>query len=178
MYKKDIARNKWFAILTIAWIVIYISACSSKQPTLKYPDLKITNVTLTNGIEINGSQKIPGQPTSLFSAKDDAVFAFIDYDNLTGNHTFRWEWIDPAGGVYLDTGNHKVKAPADSYVEHGSVWHQIKLSGEKAETLPGNWKINVYMDNQLISANSFQVSSTYKAASSKSSMFLKPVLRL
>ncbi len=154
-----------FICLTVASMIICIASCSSRRLSLPEPNIKINNVVLTKGLISIGDQKTPDQPATIFSSNDDAVIAFVEYDNLIGKHTFRWEWIDPDGMLYMDTGSHKVKVPSNSYIEHGSAWQQIKLKGEKAENKPGNWKVVIYLDDQLISTNSFQVSSSVQSES-------------
>lgn len=166
-----------FMVLTTALMIFFITSCSSKHPSTPKPNFNINNITLAKGLKSIGDQKIPEQPTNFFSANDDSVIAFVEYDNLVGKHTFRWEWIDPNGMLYMDTGSHKIKAPSDSYIEHGSVWHQINLKGEKAEKLPGNWKVVIYMDDQLISTNAFQLSSPFQSASSEA-VGMPPILSI
>jgi len=153
-------------VLMTFLIFFFIPACSSNHISSLRSNSKINTVILAKGLKSIGDQKIPDQPTTFFSTKDDAVIAFVDYDNnITGTHTFRWEWIDPDGMLYLDTGSQKIQAPSDSYIEHGSAWHQIDLKGEKAEKLPGKWKVIIYMDDQLISKSTFQLTSPVQSVS-------------
>ena len=151
-------------VLMTALVIFFIASCSHKPPSIPEPNLKINKITLAKGLKTINDQKIPDQPTTFFSAKDDAVVAFVEYDNLVGTHTFRWEWIDPDGMLYFDTGSLKTEAPTDNYIEHRSVWHQINIKGEKAEKLPGKWKVIIYMDDQLIAKNTFQLTSPVQSA--------------
>jgi len=138
-----------------------LNGCSSNNVDIKPPDFKLKAVTLAKAIKSKGNQRIPLDSTTMFSSDDDVAVAIVEYDNLFANHDFRWEWIDPKGKPYMVTGKHEVKIPSGDYIEYGSTWHQIAIKGERASRLPGNWKVNIFMDDQLLSSNSFIIEKKF-----------------
>lgn len=123
----------------------------------KPPDFRITETTLAKGIDDQGTHAIPVNPTATFTTEDREVISFIDYKNLSGSHALRWEWYDPEVGLYAKTSNYPMQSSRGKYIQEGSASHRISVKGAKAETLPGEWKVKIYLDNDLTAQKSFRI---------------------
>lgn len=168
---KNLGRVFWVGILMVAIGI----GCSSSKPNIRIPDMQITSTTLSKDVKTSGNADIPVNKTSVFSADDERVISHVAYHNLSGNHNFRWKWVDPSGKLYLDTKSYMVSAPSGKLVKDGSVWHQISVANEKAMTIPGDWNVKVYLDDQLISSQDFVVTASSKSVGMPPMLIIKDI---
>ena len=141
---------------------LFISACSSTKVVKKPPPFRIVETTLSKGVDDKGTRGIPLNPTTTFTTEDPEVISFIEYANLSGKHVLRWEWYGPDGKLYSKTGNYPIKSSRNRYIRKGSACHKISLKGAKAQNLPGEWNVKIYLDdvfaaNKYFSINKIQV---------------------
>ena len=169
-------RGNSFYLLWLGILMLAIGmGCSSSTPNVRIPDMQIANTTLAKDVTTSGNADVPVNTTSVFSADDERIISYVAYHNLTGKHEFRWKWVDPSGNLYLDTNGYKVSAPSGKMVRDGSVWHQISVAGEKAMTMPGDWRAEIYMDDQLIARQDFVVTASAKSASMPPMLTIKDI---
>lgn len=124
-------------------------ACSmfkAKEETPILP-LKILNTTISKYSIIKGNIGIPALPTRFFSIEDKEVAAHVTFSNVTGEHTFRWDWYSPDGHLYLTSGNHAIKVRPGKYHKEGTVCHRLPLKGSNAVTHLGTWTLKIYLDD-------------------------------
>ena len=139
----------------------FIFACSSTKEIKKPPLFTHGEPVLSKGIKTNydGTKGSPDKPTTAFSAADPEVIASLKLNNLSGKHTLRWDWYDPNGNVYHSTGNYPIETSKGKYVRQATAWHRLALHGEKATDYPGDWKVNIYLDNEFIASKMFKIIS-------------------
>jgi hypothetical protein len=140
-------------------LTMMLAACSSTKQVVKRPVFRITETTLAKGIEDRGTHAIPVHPTTTFSTEDQEVVSLIDYENLTGHHTIRWEWYRPDGTLYTKTANYPLRSSSTTYIPRGSACHRISVNGAKAGSLPGDWSVRIYLDDALSARKDFRITA-------------------
>lgn len=143
-----------FLLLTLPALLF---ACTSTTGVKKPPAFRITETTLAQGLEDKGTRAVPLNPTNTFTTQDSEVVSFLNYENLSGSHALRWEWYGPDGSLYTTTANYPIQSSPGNYIKEGSACHRISVKGAKAETLPGEWHVKIYLDNDLTAQKSFRI---------------------
>jgi hypothetical protein len=146
--------KKVFLLLTLPALVF---ACASSTGVKKPPAFRITETTLAQGLEDRGTRALPVNITHTFTTHDSEVVSFLTYQNLSGTHTLRWEWYDPEGRLYTATENYPLHSSPGYYIKEGSACHRISVKGAKAESLPGDWHVKIYLDNDLTAHTPFKI---------------------
>jgi hypothetical protein len=147
-----------FLILSLS-----VFSCSSTKEIKKPPQLTYDYPVLSKAIKYEGNQGIPVNPTATFSTDDTEAIASVKLKNLSEKHTLRWDWYDPDGKLYYSTGNSPIKVSSGRYLREATAWHKISIRGEKAARTPGDWKVNVYLDNEFIASKGFKIQPTLAA---------------
>ena len=132
-------------------------ACTSTKLVRKPPPFRIVRMTLAKGVDDRGTRGIPVNPTTTFTTQDPQVVSFVEYENLSGGHELRWEWYSPDGKLYSKTRNYPIKSSTDKYIREGSASHKISVKGTKAQKLPGEWKVRIYLDDVVAEAKYFKI---------------------
>ena len=136
---------------------LLIFACASTKAVKKPPPFRIVRATLAKGVDDRGTRGIPVNPTTTFTTQDPQVVSFVEYENLSGRHELRWEWYSPDGKLYSKTRNYPIKSSTDKYIRQGSACHKISVKGTKAQNLPGEWKVRIYLDDLVAEAKYFRI---------------------
>jgi len=142
---------------------LFIFACSSIKVAKKPSPFRIVRTTLSKGVDDRGTRGIPLNPTTTFTTEDPEVLSFVEYENLLGKHKLRWEWYDPRGNLYTKTGNYPIKSSKNKYIKEGSACHKISVKGAKAQNLPGEWNVKVYLDDVIVEKKYFRINKTQVA---------------
>lgn len=121
----------------------------------KAPQPKFNGIVLAKAVDTSGTVGIPVALTSNFSINDEQAVAFLSFDNLTGTHRLRWEWIAPDGGIYLVSNDYAIAANKGKYLPKVSAWHRISIKYEPASATLGKWKVAVYVDDELVDVKPF-----------------------
>jgi hypothetical protein len=132
-------------------------SCASQKTTAKKPPPLFKSVVLAKEVDESGTIGIPKGATDQFNTLDQRVVALLKFENLYGTHKLRWQWIDPNGNVYLETKNYPLKVNDGKYLPEVTAWHQISLKDDPAVDNPGQWAVNIFVDNELIKSKSFHV---------------------
>jgi hypothetical protein len=114
-------------------------------------------MVLARKIDESGTIGVPKRKTSEFHTQDEQVVALLSFENLYGTHNLRWQWIDPDGNVYVETKNYPLKVDHGKYLPEVTAWHQISLKDEPAVDSPGQWAVNIFVDDELIESKSFHI---------------------
>jgi len=146
----------WNAAIGLS-IIVLLFACASQKMIEQKPPPEFKGIVLAKGIDDSGMIGVPQEPTGDFNTEDEQIFAYLAFDNLSGKHNLRWEWITPNGEVYLATHNYPLKANKGKYLPKVTAWHPISLKNEPAAELPGRWSVNVFVDDELIASEPFNV---------------------
>ncbi|MBU0994235.1 MAG: hypothetical protein KJ737_17225 [Proteobacteria bacterium] len=151
-----IAYKRSFAMTVIAIASIFLLvSCAPKVNRINRPSMIVKTMVLSKGIhEANRQVQIHGSDDS-FSMNDEEICASMQISNFIGEHKFRWEWIRPDNQLYYSTGNHQLKAEKNKYMKSVTAFHKLGIKGKEAEKFPGNWKINLYMDDEPVASKMF-----------------------
>src|SRR3972149_3293011 len=142
---------KRLSVLSTFTILIFLlSSCASTVEVKKAPPSRFVEATLSKGI-IKGVIAKPSEATSTFSTEDPEVIAHVKFENISGKHTLRWEWVDPNGKFYYSTGHHPVRVSEGKYQKEVTAWNKMFVRGEKAADLLGDWQGKDYLMNELLS---------------------------
>lgn len=100
-----------------------------------------------------------GSPVQLgddFTTHDARATVWLDLRDLAHAHTIRYRWFDPAGNLYLDSGPVALN-PDGAYRPRATVSASMPIAGAAAAWLPGEWKVVVEYDGEILSTQPFQI---------------------
>jgi hypothetical protein len=97
-------------------------------------------------------EKNPLQETNFFSSQDEKVVTWFrfSYDSAEKFKLY-WEWITPENKLYH---RGEVEMEAGSYTNY-RTWYWIKIKGNYASQLPGEWKVRVYINDIFLAERNF-----------------------
>jgi tetratricopeptide (TPR) repeat protein len=73
---------------------------------------------------------------------------------MVGASRVEWLWYSPDGNVYArDT--YQIPSPVYDYWDVYTVWSFMPISGEKAADLGGDWRVDIFLDGQMIMTEQF-----------------------
>ena len=103
-------------------------------------------------------EKNPLRETNFFLPQDEKVVTWIrfSYDSAEKFKLY-WEWITPEGKLYH---RGEVEMEADSYTNY-RTWYWIKIKGNYASQLPGEWKVRVYINDIFLAEKNFFIAGTF-----------------
>jgi hypothetical protein len=145
------------AVVISLCVFFLVCSCASQKTTAKKPPPKFQSMVLAREIDESGTIGVPKRKTSEFHTQDEQVVALLSFENLYGTHNLRWQWIDPDGNVYVETKNYPLKVDHGKYLPEVTAWHQISLKDEPAVDSPGQWAVNIFVDDELIESKSFHI---------------------
>jgi hypothetical protein len=108
----------------------------------------LQKISLCKGI----LEKNPLRQTNFFFPQDEKVVTWLrfSYDSPE-NFVLRWEWITPQGKLYH---RGEVEMEAGTYTNY-RTWYWIKIKGNYASQLPGEWKVKVYVNDIFLTEKNF-----------------------
>jgi hypothetical protein len=94
----------------------------------------------------------PLRGTNFFFPQDEKVVTWIrfSYDSAEKFKLY-WEWITPQGKLYH---RGEVEMEAGSYSNY-RTWYWIKIKGNYASQLPGEWKVKAYINDVFLAERNF-----------------------
>jgi len=119
------------------------------------PPPKFNGIVLAKDVDASGTVGVPVELTSHFSNNDEQVVAFLSFDDVARSHTLRWEWIEPGGGIYLVSNDYSIVVNKGKYLPKVTAWHRISINNEHAADTLGEWKVAVYVDDELVGVKPF-----------------------
>ncbi|MBF0225829.1 MAG: hypothetical protein HQK76_10270 [Desulfobacterales bacterium] len=144
-------------LMAFMFLLICASCSFYKKNESNLPPVRILDATIAKSIDFKGDLAFPVYPSQIFSPQDKEAVSHVEIENLTGYHEIKWEWIEPDGKIYISTDNYKLKVGRGKIIPKSSVWHEMFINGEKAAELSGMWKINIYLDDALVSSQEFEI---------------------
>ena len=134
----------WFFVLIF---LIIFSGVSMAQEVAKDSEY-LQKIALCKDI----LEKDPLRQTNFFFPQDDKVVTWLrfSYDSPE-NFVLRWEWITPQGKLYH---RGEVEMEAGSYSNY-RTWYWIKIKGNYASQLPGEWKVKAYINDVFLAERNF-----------------------
>jgi hypothetical protein len=142
--------------------MLFFTGCSAKKAPAKTPKLSLPHAMITNDIDASNPEKAFEKPITEISPTDSYVASVAEFSGLIGEHEFRWDWFDPAGQLYYTTNNFSINESGNKKPD-GVAWHKIAVNGEPAESLPGKWRVQIFVDDALFQTSSFYVSKKIDA---------------
>jgi len=136
--------------------------CGGSKTIQKTPKFQYAGTTLSKGVKSSGKLDMPTMVTNRFDADDKAVYAHLNLENLSGDHKIRWDWYSPDGKLYYTTGNTRIKASRGNYIPKCTPWHSLSIKGDKAQEMPGEWRLKVFFDNEVLESKNFSIIATKK----------------
>jgi len=103
-------------------------------------------------------EKNPLRGTNFFFPQDEKVVTWIRF-SYDSEEKFKlyWEWITPEGKLYH---RGEVEMEAGSYTNY-RTWYWIKIKGNYASQLPGEWKVRVYINDIFLTEKNFFIVGTF-----------------
>ena len=97
-------------------------------------------------------EKNPLRVTNSFFPQDEKVVTWLrfSYDSAE-KFILKWEWITPQGKLYH---RGEVEMESGSYINY-RTWYWIKIKGNYASQLPGEWKARVYINDISLAERNF-----------------------
>ena len=138
-------------------VVFLLLSCASQKMVENKPAPKFQGMVLAKNIDQSGEIGVPRETAGEFNLEDKQVISFLTFENLSGKHKLRWEWIAPTGKTYLATNEYSLDVDKGKYLPKVTAWHTISIKNEPAEDLPGKWLVNAYVDDELIDTKPFQM---------------------
>jgi hypothetical protein len=140
----------WLFVLIF---LIIFSGVSMAQEVAKDSEYLQKIVLCKDVLEMN-----PLRQTNFFFPQDDKVVTWLrfSYDSPE-NFVLRWEWITPQGKLYH---RGEVEMEAGSYTNY-RTWYWIKIKGNYASQLPGEWKVKAYINDIFLAERNFFMVSPF-----------------
>ncbi len=134
-------------------------ATNGKKAGTTAPRL-VYGVVLAKGILEKDGIGEPQNPTSVFTAKDKQAVAIVRMNNLAGRNKLRWDWHAPGGELYISSNDFSLDSvSAGKYMRSMTAWHALRICGDRAEKLSGQWRVYIYLNDKLIEHKMFTIVS-------------------
>jgi hypothetical protein len=138
-------------------ILFLLLSCASQKMVENRPPPKFQGMVLAKDIDDSGALGVPREMTSEFSTDDKEVISFSTFENLSGSHKLRWEWVAPTGKVYLASNAYPLEAGKGKYLPKVTAWHKISLKDDPAADIPGKWLVKLFVDDEMVDSKPFHV---------------------
>lgn len=128
----------------------------SEQPPAYYGDVNVVDHTMARGVTSSGE---PFGRSALFSGGDVAAYSWIKFGPVYEPHTLNWRWISP-DGVLFSVSSCLIPDPKSRGLDHWfspQYWSMLSIRGTPAQRLAGLWKVQIYLDSQLVVEESFTI---------------------
>ncbi|MFC1507356.1 zinc ribbon domain-containing protein [Thermoproteota archaeon] len=104
----------------------------------------------------------PIDPTTIFYDTDEEVCFLFSVDYVTTSHSIIIKWYDDEDKLF-DTINEQIPHPNSggyTYWTSYSYFNCLPIKGEDAADLPGQWKVELYLDGNKEVTEFFEIKST------------------
>ena len=150
--KRNIVRMElWLFVLIFLVIFSGASIAQEAAKDLEY----LQKITLCKDI----LEKNPVQETVFFTPQDEKVVTWLrfSYDSAE-KFLLKWEWITPQSKLYH---RGEVEMETGSYANY-RIWYWIKIKGNYASQLPGEWKVRVYINDIFLTERYFFIEKSFR----------------
>ncbi len=145
------------AILSIL-IILSIFAASSQHVNA----YTIVNHVTCKGVDDSGDMWKPIDPTTIFYDTDEEVNLFINFEYETTSHSMIIKWYDPEDKLFETDDGHldNPKLEGLDYHEWYVYYWSLDIKDHDAADLPGQWKVEVFIDDKKEFTEFFEIKST------------------
>ena len=152
-----INRNSIGKNVTVMALAITLLLSSSPLGALAQDQSngQLLDHSMTSGVD--ASTNYATQRTNVFSSTDSRAYSWLELGNV-GAGTVKWTWYSPDGNVYYN-GKVNIPQPNGAVWDKYFVWNHISIDGHNAANQPGDWHVDVYLDNQQILTEQFSITS-------------------
>jgi hypothetical protein len=96
----------------------------------------------------------PEEVTDAFSTEDSAAMSALKIGPVTGSHPIQWRWYSPDGALYTSYDD---SINPSNMGDSVWAWSYLFIRGNDAESMPGNWKVDVSLDGQHLLTEQFTI---------------------
>lgn len=108
-------------------------------------------------IDIDEESYQPIGVTYSFSVDDEVAISWINFGPVDRSYEVLWEWYSPDNEFYFTWCEVLEDPGEDYYWEEYPIWSWIDIAGYEASQMPGEWRIDIYLDAILIATESFTI---------------------
>jgi len=143
--KKNIFRMElWLFVLIFLVIFSGVSIAQEAAKDSEY----LQKIALCKDV----LEKNPLSETNFFISQDEKVVTWLRFSyNSPEKFSLNWEWITPEGKLYH---RGEVEMEAGSYTNY-RTWYWIKIKGNYASQLLGEWKVRVYINDIFLAERNY-----------------------
>lgn len=97
-----------------------------------------------------------------FNEEDEKAYAWVKLGKFSESHIALWKWYGPNNKLYT-TFTHEIPSAAEEGWEWWDwyvIWGWIGIKGNDAAYMPGNWRVETYIDGRLVTTQSFEIQSS------------------
>jgi hypothetical protein len=94
--------------------------------------------------------------TSNFQPSDRRAYSWISFGNVGDAHQVEWRWFSPDGSLY-STYTQQIPKPSGTPWSWYNVYSYIPIAGYGAASMPGDWKVDIYLDGNKILTEQFSL---------------------
>ncbi|MCZ7357167.1 MAG: hypothetical protein O8C65_09550, partial [Candidatus Methanoperedens sp.] len=109
-----------------------------------------SSIITTNSRDVNSSYPYdPIYETDFFRTTDTRAMTWIKFTNVYASLNVTWKWYDPNNNYYTEcyTTTQDPKASGYDYWSWYKVWCGVSIKNYSAANEPGNWTVNIYVDD-------------------------------
>jgi hypothetical protein len=111
----------------------------------------------TMAIDVDEESYQPIGVTYSFSVDDEVAISWINFGPVDRSHEVLWEWYSPDNELY-STWSEMLEDPGkDYYWEEYPIWDWMDIAGYEASQMPGEWRVDIYLDEILITTENFTI---------------------
>lgn len=112
--------------------------------------ISIDRLVMTADPLIDSGCTTPVAKTS-FSPNDDRAYVWINVVNAVVGDVTEFRWFDP------NNSSHLTAQYTFTFAGTGCVWAWVEIQGQPAASLPGQWRVDVYLNGSLASTGNFAI---------------------
>jgi hypothetical protein len=86
-----------------------------------------------------------------FATTDADAFLWLHLADVASGDQVEWRWFSPGNAPYATSQY------APTFTGSGCAWSAIVIPGTGAATLPGQWRVDVYLDGALATTSTFTI---------------------
>jgi len=111
-----------------------------------------TDAHVSTGDPLAGSSCTTPATKTVFGPNDDLAYLWVSFKNTVVGDTVEWRWYAPGGSTPYTTASYTT-----TFAGTGCAWAGIRIKGQAAATLPGQWRVDIYLDGSLAASSNFSI---------------------